>query len=109
METREVHQGVGGQEEVGGQNTDSVEVSQHDKSHGGSENEDVSSEGVVVGVITFLEEVKARVDVVLADCLEDPGSTDNAGDAGGEAGFIIIIIIIITIITVIIIIIFVII
>ena len=69
METRQVHQRVRCEEEVGGKDTDGVEVGQHDEPHGGHEDEDVAAERIIVGIVAFLEEVHSRVDIVLPDRL----------------------------------------
>ena len=71
MEAGEVHQGVGGEEEVRSKNSDSVEVGQHDEAHGGPEYQEVSPEGVIVGVVTLLKETDAGVDVVLTNRLKE--------------------------------------
>ena len=66
MEDGEVHERVGGEEEVGGDDGDFVEAGDHAEAKGDHEAEDVSAPGVVVGVAPLREEEHAWVDLVHA-------------------------------------------
>ena len=69
VEAGEVHQGIGGEEEVRGDHPDGVELGDHDEAHGDKEHEDVAPPGVVVGVKSFREPSYTGVDSVLSDSL----------------------------------------
>ena len=71
MEAGEVHQGIGGEEEVGGDYTDGVQLGDHDEAHGDEEHEDVASPRVVVGVESLGEPGDAGIDAILSDSLEN--------------------------------------
>ena len=66
MEDGEVHEGVGREEEVGGDDGDGVEAGDHAEAEGDDEAEEVAAPGVVVGVAPLGEEVRAGVDLVHA-------------------------------------------
>ena len=86
MEARQVHQSVGGKEEVGGDHTDGVKLGHHDETHGDNEDEDVASPGIIVGVEALGKPVDAGIDSVLPDRLENPRRSHHTGDGGGQAG-----------------------
>ncbi len=69
MEAGEVHQGVGGKEEVGGDHANGVELGDHDEAHSDGKHEYVAPPGVVVGIESLREPRDAGVDTVLTDSL----------------------------------------
>ena len=69
VEAGEVHQGVGGEEEVRGDHPDGVELGDHDEAHGDNEHQDVAPPGVVVGVKSFRKPRYSGVDSVLPNSL----------------------------------------
>ena len=70
VEDGEVHEGVGREEEVGGDDGDLVETGDHAEAEGDEEAEDVAAPGVVVGVAALGEPVHAGVDLVQAHGLK---------------------------------------
>ena len=69
VEAGEVHQGVRGEEEVGGNHPNGVELGDHDEAHRDEEHEDVASPGIVVGVESLREPRDTGVDTILTDSL----------------------------------------
>ena len=69
VEAGKVHQGVRGEEEVGGNHPDCVELGNHDEAHSDKEHKDVASPGIVVGVESLREPSDTGVDTILTDSL----------------------------------------
>ena len=81
MEAGEVHQSVGSKEEVGGNNTNCIQLSDHDEAHGYDKDEDVASPGVVISIESLGKPEDARIYPVLPHRLEDSGSPHHTGDS----------------------------
>lgn len=79
LEKTEVH-------DKNGQTEQAAELTNDNEGHGNEESEDVSTDWFVVLAVALGEEVQSFVDVVLAQGLEDFGSTDEGGQSGREGG-----------------------
>ncbi len=70
MEAAEVHEGVGGQEEVGRDDGDPVQGGDHSKAHGDKEHQQVASIGIVVGSVASGEEKHAGIQPIFTHRLK---------------------------------------
>ena len=70
MEAGEVHQGVRGEEEVGGNHPNGIKLGDHDEAHRDDKHKDVASPGIVVGVKSLRKPRDTWIDAILSDSLE---------------------------------------
>ena len=80
MEAGEVHQCVGSKEEVGGNNTNCIQLSDHDEAHGYDKDEDVASPGVVISIESLGKPEDSWIDSVLPHGLQDSRRPHHAGN-----------------------------
>lgn len=89
MERGEIHEAVSGQEEVGDEGSDGVQLGNDDATQGDDESQDVAVHGLVVLAVAASERLQIRVQLVLAQRLEHlrSGHETRQGRAerGGEA------------------------
>ncbi len=86
VEGGEVDEGVGGQEEVGDERRDGVELGDDDTAQGDEEGEDVAAQRFLVLAEALGEPLEAREELVLAQRLEHFGRRDKAGQRRAERG-----------------------
>ena len=86
MERGEVDETVGGQEKVGNERCDGVQLGDEDTSEGDDERQNVPADGFVVLSVASAEGLQVGVELVLAQGLEHLGGRDETGQSRAQRG-----------------------